>query len=112
MGLSKDEEENEELLPPTYQRQRSRSTPPDFTINKYSPDSSSIESSTSVNNLDLQRDLDSYASNQLTLERMLNPGVFFNSLRETKKRKGALTQLGGANGLGLQTTLRISLQQV
>ena len=109
MGQSK-EEENEELLPPSYQRQRSRSTPPDFTITKHSSNSS-IES---VNNLDLdlQGDLDSYATNQLTLERMLNPGVFFNSLRETKKRKGASPQLGGANSGGLRTAPRISLQQV
>ncbi|XP_066911304.1 transient receptor potential cation channel subfamily A member 1 homolog isoform X2 [Clytia hemisphaerica] len=101
--------EGDHLLPLqtlTYKRQRSNSTPGDF--NRTSTD-------TSNEDLTFQRDDGAYATNQLTLERMLNPSVFFSSIRETKKKRGAgplqLGGLGGTGGAGLRTTPLISLHQ-
>lgn len=81
------------LLP--RRRLRSNSTPPVF--NHHIP---SLASSTEEINAHTThaRGNYSYATNQLTLERMLNPSVFFNSLRETKRKKGTPLNMGGGSG--------------
>lgn len=76
-------------------RLRSNSTPPVFNHRTPSPASSTEEINAHTTHA---RGSYSYVTNQLTLERMLNPSVFFNSLRETKRKKGTPLHTGGGSG--------------